>query len=565
MYSLISFINSINARTRDTPQLFHLSLSQIILFIRLCINIRHDILLVQPPAHDPVQAPTQLSPSIIQFLASSCSLELHLVHVLWGVLRDMVWEAEDDIFLLSIQNEASFERLFEQHGHILGFTSSRTLWPSVKKCTNDQCKFSSGGFKLHTVTQKHAVILTLGHGPVPAWAVHFRCNGCNTTYHHNFRVQNNVRTYHSEISDIIQIGEHCFAERKLLDSWRILMSTAWVSGSNCMLSYLQLHPDATLPPSWNISLNLTHRTAYDGFILYSLWLDSSRRDSILRLPHTAAGREHFTDAIAERNQRIKTFGQPEKRHYCNTCRREFPPQADGPRTTHVNVCDGVVMGRFRCGFGSCQEPLESTKDHFCLLHAHHNDICCVTGCSQPRSDSTRRTCSKKAHSQAEDRYLERGKAAFQLKARLQRARQVHPDAFEPIPIDELLDDASDDESDDDEDSDDDDDGDGDGDQDDQLILCPCGMIIARETFFHSESLPSVANFFIATYWDGFCPDHFVFDNNCGLAKMVMNEPVWWPVFKHVGLAVDVFHFKCKHKESDLFCQQHCNPATSVAI
>jgi hypothetical protein len=24
--------------------------------------------------------------------------------------------------------------------------------------------------------------------------------------------------------------------------------------------------------------------------------------------------------------------------------------------------------------------------------------------------------------------------------------------------------------------------------------------------------------------------------------------------------VDVFHFKCKHKEADKFCGQHCNPA-----
>jgi hypothetical protein len=26
------------------------------------------------------------------------------------------------------------------------------------------------------------------------------------------------------------------------------------------------------------------------------------------------------------------------------------------------------------------------------------------------------------------------------------------------------------------------------------------------------------------------------------------------------MAVDVFHFKSKHSETDTFCQQHCNPA-----
>jgi hypothetical protein len=31
-------------------------------------------------------------------------------------------------------------------------------------------------------------------------------------------------------------------------------------------------------------------------------------------------------------------------------------------------------------------------------------------------------------------------------------------------------------------------------------------------------------------------------------------------FDKVGLPVDVWHFKCKHKEGDIFCQVHCNPA-----
>lgn len=30
-------------------------------------------------------------------------------------------------------------------------------------------------------------------------------------------------------------------------------------------------------------------------------------------------------------------------------------------------------------------------------------------------------------------------------------------------------------------------------------------------------------------------------------------------FSHCVLPVDVFHFKCKHKESDVVCGTHCNP------
>src|SRR6266487_5911899 len=55
---------------------------------------------------------------------------------------------------------------------------------------------------------------------------------------------------------------------------------------------------------------------------------------------------------------------------------------------------------------------------------------------------------------------------------------------------------------------------------------------------------------------GQMPSHIFFDNNCSLAKHVKDDPV----FANVGLPVDVFHFKCKHSESDTFCQQNCNPA-----
>ncbi|KAG8916564.1 hypothetical protein FRC01_002991 [Tulasnella sp. 417] len=52
------------------------------------------------------------------------------------------------------------------------------------------------------------------------------------------------------------------------------------------------------------------------------------------------------------------------------------------------------------------------------------------------------------------------------------------------------------------------------------------------------------------------PEYIFYDNNCNLAKHVKHDP-WWD---DIGLPVDVFHFKCKHKESDLFCQSYCNPA-----
>lgn len=53
------------------------------------------------------------------------------------------------------------------------------------------------------------------------------------------------------------------------------------------------------------------------------------------------------------------------------------------------------------------------------------------------------------------------------------------------------------------------------------------------------------------------PDHIFFDNNCTLASMVRNKD---PFFDDIGLTVDVFHFNSKHSETDIFCQENCNPA-----
>jgi hypothetical protein len=51
------------------------------------------------------------------------------------------------------------------------------------------------------------------------------------------------------------------------------------------------------------------------------------------------------------------------------------------------------------------------------------------------------------------------------------------------------------------------------------------------------------------------------DNNCSIVKMLRNDPDEYKrtYFDHVALPVDVFHFKSKHKETDIDCGANCNP------
>jgi hypothetical protein len=51
------------------------------------------------------------------------------------------------------------------------------------------------------------------------------------------------------------------------------------------------------------------------------------------------------------------------------------------------------------------------------------------------------------------------------------------------------------------------------------------------------------------------------DNNCNIVKMLHNNPDEYRrnYFENVALPVDVFHFKYKHKDSDIDCGANCNP------
>ncbi|KAI0689098.1 hypothetical protein BC835DRAFT_1308521 [Cytidiella melzeri] len=89
----------------------------------------------------------------------------------------------------------------------------------------------------------------------------------------------------------------------------------------------------------------------------------------------------------------------------------------------------------------------------------------------------------------------------------------------------------------------------------QIIVAPCGVIIARTTFYGAEAVSSVAKFVKQVYRKAPRPEHIIFDNNCSLAKVVKGDPF----FQDIGLSVDVFHFSCKHSITATFCQEHCNP------
>ncbi|KAJ8089666.1 hypothetical protein PM082_014928 [Marasmius tenuissimus] len=240
--------------------------------------------------------------------------------------------------------------------------------------------------------------------------------------------------------------------------------------------------------------------------------------------------------------------------------------ASGNATTDAKSVSVNMMMADRSG--SLSVTVVLTKDHFCAGHTRLEDVCAVAECTAEARPGYQ-TCGLQAHILLEQRYRDRGQAAFKLKELLSKSRMPHPNSSDLIPLpddeeDELVVD---------------DEGTAVPESkamkdrpltkvkamfgrwrthNEQLLVFPCGIIAAQETFFHSESLPSVVHFFKNTFAGGYCPNHLIFDNNCGLAKHVKGTD---PAFNNVGLAVDVFHFQCKHSEQDVYCQKYCNPAS----
>lgn len=87
--------------------------------------------------------------------------------------------------------------------------------------------------------------------------------------------------------------------------------------------------------------------------------------------------------------------------------------------------DGVTVGHPCCSVHECMIPLASKRKRFCPTHADMELLCRVKGCTN-LADAKFRSCPVPEHRALDLTNGERGKSIFQLKKRLERARVSHP-------------------------------------------------------------------------------------------------------------------------------------------
>ncbi|KAH6901611.1 hypothetical protein BKA70DRAFT_1435986 [Coprinopsis sp. MPI-PUGE-AT-0042] len=510
----------------------HTSLSQVICFVSLAVRIKDDIMLAQASTHPPHEAPPILPQSVQSFLADSCGgLPLFVVPNLWLSVRDTVWNQCK--FLNEAQSQID---MFVTHGLKTGRGMAyRSLYPPYQYCPKEGCPRTAGGMRFTRAQQREVVLFTLADGVLPAWSVHLECESCATNFHHNFSVQGAERTYYAGIPDILQVGEHQFAEVRLINSWISLMVTAWVSASNCArfynLSLSQSHGrDLIEETNWTFKGEVTYQHVYDGFTALALLEDALAHDYSVCVPHSGLAAERFKDAVVILNDK-RRITHPEVYHLCDLCTRMWN-EAAGKRIKVV-VTDGVTVGRPCCRHFNCKDNLLNNKDRFCKRHSNEKYDCCIKGCSQ-RVTEGHKTCTTPAHRASEAAYLEQGTARFQLVKLMEKARVSQPeDSMDTNPSTEEVD----------------------ADLETEFSIQTDGTGGVKAIPVASGNTEN-KEFLKRVYRMAGIPDHVFYDNNCSLAKSAQNDPA----FQDVRLTVDVFHFKSKHATTDVFFQTHCNPA-----
>ncbi|KAK7689517.1 hypothetical protein QCA50_007309 [Cerrena zonata] len=400
---------------------------------------------------------------------------------------------------------------------------------------------------------------------------------CKTRYYHDYYVHLNAtrRTYYGSSQTYLQIATHYYVARDLVDLFISMMANAWTSATNCARIYnesLIASSFDALPPTWEYRLRMNVEDVWNAFFLHSLLTDFDERSHVLELPHDAASQAtRLDEAIRLRNASISGTGQDHWNHACNLC-CWIHADADGtPLHLRSVVIDGVTLGHPCCSVHNCMIPLASTQDHFCPTHRDHARICVVTNCDKPARLGAQ-TCTELAHSALEEYYNQQGKAMFQLKLRLERARarnESGPPSESPATVSEadVMSDVTSDML-----------ACG-GKPDagnrqlkarfgrrwthnDELCTASCGIILGCTTFYGSEAPNGVRHFLMRTFpTKRALPGVIWHDNNCQIVRMLRNDvdPYLASYFDNCALLVDVFHFKSKHKEQDVDCGNNCNP------
>ena len=124
------------------------------------------------------------------------------------------------------------------------------MYPPNSKCINVDCMNASEGLLRRKDGARKIMVYGI-NGMHIGFSVHLLCHckwislktlrvitdtrfwyslyhvDCLTNYHHNFSVNAEFRTYYGGVPNLIQVGEHQFIEKRVINLFMGMMLVAW--------------------------------------------------------------------------------------------------------------------------------------------------------------------------------------------------------------------------------------------------------------------------------------------------------------------------------------------------
>ncbi|EJD55118.1 hypothetical protein AURDEDRAFT_155348 [Auricularia subglabra TFB-10046 SS5] len=537
----MTFLDALAQHLRTLPdELKGLSIDQLLQFLNACKDMadeveddERDTALAALDRSFVVTAPSQLPAGIATLLAGQLKLPPSSIAQLWKTFQ-------------TLSTDVPFpgkEVLLE-------------LRPPTSTCHSDQCNHR----RLVDARSYEATLFTLRRGAVRVKAVSLACKGCNTRYHVDFFVhaaseEGAHRIFYPGVPSAIGVADHFFFEPELCQFFDNMYLFSHASSEGIARVY-----NRSMAASTQSKYTLSGSIVFEAFLLHALLRFHATLGQSLSLPHGGSNDRRFDEALQQRNVLMAGTGQPQWAHACKRC--TLIKKHENGRSYRQSACviDGVTLQHACCGYKAangkpCREPLARTVDLFCPSHTTETAFCAIRGCQEPR-ESGFQTCQMPEHRKAEERGKTRGKGMFKLLERAQIAQQYlstgkkttrNREKRTKKPKGTFTRTFT---------------------HNEELAVRCCGVIISRATMFQAEATTGVQDFILQTFpedrYPGSKPSFIFYDDNCTLFKFLHALDPRSKVrafFAKIGLPVDVFHFESKHKETDLVCQTHCNPAS----
>ncbi|KAG1819625.1 uncharacterized protein BJ212DRAFT_1267617 [Suillus subaureus] len=224
------------------------SLSSLFHFITIGTILKNDIILAEPSLA-PIDDPLSVLPlAIARFLGAGCAISPAQGHHLdWYVLHQYLF------LLLLISNE-----LVPEAEHL--------LYPLSSYCLQLNCSCCAKGMMLNKAKQHYVVLFTLTSGPYTTKSVHLYCESCKIDYHYNYSVFEGEQTYYKDQPVNIQVTEHVYMVKEVIELFKTVIDLAWALATNCAWLY-------NLCLSYGVKFKLYVDYVWDSYVISSLLED----------------------------------------------------------------------------------------------------------------------------------------------------------------------------------------------------------------------------------------------------------------------------------------------------